>query len=139
MTMQYRNIDRPGAPQTVTVEFLRGETPETDADLSWLQQDYADVADAGEREKYLAQDAARRQGYNNGDWYTRGLFVIARISVPIGGNSFAMYELRSPGLWGVESDCGTEYENEVWTDEENSLRRALKAMAPVFAALEVQS
>lgn len=49
------------------------------------------------------------------------------------------FDQRSPGLWGVESDCGAEYEKEIWRDQENELRAALKAMTPVFASLGEQS
>ena len=132
---QFRNIDRPSAPQTVSIEFIRAQAPDEYPDLSFLEQSYSDVENDAERENMQKADEARLAAYNRGDWYMRGLFVEARISVPIGGGSFALYTLRSPGLWGVESDCGASYENEVWQEEEHALRAALKEMGAAFAKL----
>lgn len=131
------NIDRASAQQVVTIEFVRGQTPDENPDMTFLSQDHSDVTDVTEREKCLAQDKTRFAAYLIGDWHMRGLWVEARVLVPIGGGSFSIYTLRSPGLWGVESDCGAEYENAVWTEEASNLREALKAMAPAFAAIEV--
>lgn len=136
--MQFRNIDRPSTPQEVTIHFERRQQPDEHPDISHLEQDYADVVDEAEREKYRAADRARLEAYNNGDWHMRGLFVRACISVPIGGGSFCMFHLDSPGLWGVESDCGDAYEQEIWRDEERQLKDMMATMAPAFAALATE-
>ena len=128
------NIDRPSAPQIVTIEFIRGQSPDENPDLSFLTQDYAGETKFN-RLKAKAADQRRLQSYRNEEWYMRGLWVEARIAVPIGQGSFSLYELRSPGLWNVESDCGADYEKQVWDEQETELRAALKAMAPAFAAL----
>lgn len=133
--MQFRNIDRPSAPQVVTITFERRQSPDEHPDVSFLEQRYEDIGEPEERERCLAADRERLAAYNRGDWHMRGLWVRACISVPIGQGSFTMFHLDSPGLWGVESDCGTEYENEVWSGEEDELKRQMASMAPAFAAL----
>lgn len=131
----YRCIDRPSAPQVVTITFERRQAPDEHPDLSHLEQRYEDIGEPEERAKCLEQDRARIEAYNNGEWHMRGLWVRACISVPIGGGSFAMFHLDSPGLWGVESDCGDDYEQETWRNEEHQLRQMMAAMAPEFAKL----
>lgn len=135
MPDQFRNIDAPSAPQTVTVEFVNGETADEYPDLSFLEQSYNDIEDDEEREANQKADEERLADYNRGMWHMRGLWVEARIRVPVGQGSFTHYTMRSPGLWGVESDCGAEYENEVWAEEKASLLAALKAMGTAFTSL----
>jgi nitrogen fixation/metabolism regulation signal transduction histidine kinase len=129
---QFRNIDRPSAAQEVTIQFMRCQAPDSSPDISHLEQDYADVTDLQEREKYLAQDRERLAAYHREEWNMRGLWVEARVMVPIGQGSFTMHTIKSAGAWGVESDCGDEHEKELWDEEEQELRRQLAVMGAAF-------
>jgi hypothetical protein len=132
--MSTYNTDRPNSPQTLTVTFIRRQAIDTNPDLSWLMQEYTDETDE-ERATYKAQDKKRLDAYNAGEWSMQRIYVVAEISVPIGGNSFTCYRIESAGLYGVESDSEASYHEEVWTEQEDDLKTALKAMAPVFATL----
>lgn len=134
-TTPYRNVDRPNTEQRTTVHFVRGEALDESPDLSYLEQDYAE-ASPEERAKALAADAERLRGFHRGAWHMCGFFVEARVWVPIGGNSFATYTLRSPGVWGTESDSSDEYKAELWAEEEKQLRAHLALMGAAFLDLE---
>jgi|SRR5579859_7238643 len=116
-------MDKP----TVTVRFTREEYPDHDPDISYLQQDYADVPDALERAQYVAQDAARLAAFRNGDWYMLGIRAKATIIIRRPGYS-THYELTSPGLWGIESDSDEGYLREIFADECKTLQEDIEAM-----------
>ena len=66
------------------------------------------------------QDYQRCEDYNRCGWHMIGVYAVARIT--IGG---VAQEIRSAGLWGVESDSG-DYLPEV-ADEELAQLRGLLA------------
>lgn len=109
-----------------------------DADLSHLEQDYADVAktDPEEAAKYRAQDAERLADYHNGYWYCVGIVAEAklRFATPQGGWLNGP-EVRSPGIWGIESDSGDDYFDEIGQDELAELRDELYALG--FGVVDV--
>lgn len=65
--------------------------------------------------------------YLRGEWYYVGVQAKARIHIIRNGHG-TYYTLLSPGLWGIESDSGEEYLNEVFEEEKNTLRADLEAM-----------
>jgi hypothetical protein len=71
---------------------------------------------------YLDQDDfdERREAYQNGDFSFVG--VRAEADVVIGG---VIQTLTSGGLWGIESDSGKEYIEEVAGEEYGQLRKIL--------------
>lgn len=76
---------------------------------------------------------ARMAAFENGDWTWVGVQARVRIMVPVGGTSFACYELTSPGLWSIESDSGEEYLSEVYENERATLEAHLRVIAAALA------
>jgi hypothetical protein len=72
---------------------------------------------------YREQDEARLQAWRNDEWYFVGIRARATIKIPYGGNPecWITAELLSPGLWGIESDSGEEYFEQVYRDERDIL------------------
>lgn len=124
---------------TATIESVRFRMmTDGDPDLSYLEQDYADVAktDPAEAAKYRAQDAQRLQDYRDGYWHTVGIYAEAklRFATPQGGWLNGP-EVRTGGIWGIESDSGDDYFEEIGQDELEELRAELYALG--FGVVEV--
>ena len=128
----FRMIDLPNLPQEVSIAFERVKVTDTNPDLSYLRQFHDDVA-IDLRKEYRARDIARLAAFERGEWEMLGLMVKCTIHVPMGGNSFQVFTMKSAGLWGVESDSQSSYFAEVWDEEENSLREALRVMGEAFS------
>ena len=117
----------------VTVTFKQKECPDEFPDLSYLTQSYSDVTDESERAKYIKQDADRLAAYHRGEWEMIGIRAEATItvthwSVANGGRFYStVYTLHSAGLWGIESDSGEAYFDEVYREERESLMNDIKA------------
>lgn len=67
--------------------------------------------------KYGKQDFARMESLYRGDWFFIGIYAQANMS---DGHTF-----RSGGLWGIESDSGREYIEQVAREEIADLRNTL--------------
>lgn len=121
---QFRNYDLRDAssvdPNKVRIEWSR-EVVEDDSYRTF--GDYDGHPEGSEEE---AQAKERWEAHERGEWSFVGIRAQATIHVPIGGNSFCTYMLTSAGLWGVESDSGEEYLNEVFEEEKASLTDAIK-------------
>lgn len=114
---------------TSTVKFTIETLDDSDPDTSYLSQDYLDVPDAAERQKYLAQDAARLAAYKRGDWHYIGVRARATITIHDSvDRSTWQHDLTSCGLWGVESDSGEEYIRKIFEEECEQLRSDLEAV-----------
>lgn len=112
----------------VVVTFTRQVADDTrDADLSYLQQEYKDVVDPVQRQKYMDDDAARLAAYNRGDWRMIGIRARATVQVQRPGYT-TLYEMESPGLWGVEDDSAEDYLNQVFEDEKSILKHDIEAI-----------
>ncbi len=85
---------------------------DSDADASWLEQD--DFAD-------------RLAEYRAGDFSFVGVRATALIRVPY-GKDFIETRISSPGLWGIESDSGQAYFDEVFQEERKTLLEMLESM-----------
>jgi hypothetical protein len=72
---------------------------------------------------YAEQDAERREAYRRGDFSMVG--VVAEADVVIDG---VTQHITSGGLWGVESDSGDEYIDEVAAEEYADLRKILTSI-----------
>ena len=128
---QFCNVDRPGAPQEVTIEWERETLDDECPDVSFLDADsgrYDDVADAEERARYMAEDEARLQDYGS-SWWMIGIRAKATIQVPIGGNSFSVFTLTSSGLWGIESDSTEDYLASVFDEQCQELKACLETIS----------
>jgi len=136
---QFRNFDtRPGTPEAVRFIWEREVLDDDSGDTSYLDADsgrYDDVEDPEERARYEAEDATRLADYGDG-WAFVGVRAKLTLMVPIGGGSFTVYELASAGLWGVESDSGEDYLNEVYEDEKAELWRALRVSGLAVLAFD---
>jgi hypothetical protein len=66
------------------------------------------------------RDYERMEAYNRGDWHCIG--VIAKAEIVVNG---VTQTLRSGGLWGVESDAGSDDLAEVGKEELTALRGIL--------------
>jgi len=76
---------------------------------------------------YGAQDYARVEGLNSGDWCFLHLACSAVVSRDIGGGARKRTMFRSAGLGGVESDSEAAYLEEIYTEEFNTLLDELRA------------
>jgi predicted RND superfamily exporter protein len=97
-------------------------------DLSWLEQDYADLPEP-ERSKYRSQDAERLANYGT-DWSMVGIRAVAIIEV-----NGIQQSIESPGLWGIEDDSGDDYFDEVYGEELSTLGEMLHELG--FGASDI--
>lgn len=112
---------------TVSIVFERKVMVDESADLSYLEQDYADVTDPAQRAEYRHQDAERIRSYNRGNWHMVGVRAVAHITVTRGNHS-TLYTLESAGLWGIESDSGEDYLGEVYAEQCAELQADIDAI-----------
>lgn len=140
--MEFRCIDRPSAAQVVTVKYERilkrdetADAPDDRDDGFWPSTD-TNAAGYVLPEKFVEEQVKAQErfaAWRADEWHYVGVIARAHVSVPIGGNSFAMYELDSPGCWGVESDAG-EYLDVVYADELDTLKEHMRVMGAAFTA-----
>jgi len=137
---QFRNYDAPQVPQVPQVRFeLVTEVdeyapPPWESDEGFWPSRDPDAPGYVPPDKFAEEELkahARKDMFLSGDWCMVGVIARAVVSVPIGGGSFAHYTLDSPGLWGVEGDCGEDYMQEVFEEEKRAL---LSAMADIGRA-----
>ena len=79
---------------------------------------------------YRADDEARLKAWRYGEWHFVGIRAWATIKIPHGSNPDCRItsQLLSPGLWGIESDSGDEYFEEVYRDERTLLIDMLQSL-----------
>jgi hypothetical protein len=72
---------------------------------------------------YREHDQARLDAWRKDEWHFLGIRAKATIKIPYGTNPdcWITSELSSPGLWGIESDSGDPYFQEVHRDEREIL------------------
>lgn len=87
-----------------------------DGDISWLQQYDINSKDSDEQ-KYALQDKKRLEAYYNDEWHFIG--IQAKAEIRINGIS---QTISSGGLYGIESDSGDEYFNEVFEEQKEELK-----------------
>lgn len=103
------------ATATITVsraDFTRELIPDSDPDTSWLEQN-------GWEER-LAE-------YHDGGFGFVGVRASVDIDIPQGTYSIQQ-TISTPGLWGIESDSGEEYLNQVFSEESSTLVEMLAAL-----------
>jgi hypothetical protein len=88
---------------------------------------------AEEVRKYVAQDYARMEGLQAGEWGFIGIRAKAEIAMPNGGHTSAgptatLQTITSGGLWGIESDSEEDYLKVVEGQELADLRTQLYAL-----------
>lgn len=78
--------------------------------------------------KYVRQDYERMERLNRGDWCFIGVRAEAEILVPSGNDSSIVQEIRSSGLWGVESDSDGSCLKEIQDEQLSELREQLHSL-----------
>jgi hypothetical protein len=95
-------------PAQIDIEMV--ETHDQDAHpLDYLFQD----------PNYREQDQARLAAWRRDEWHFIGIRAKAAIKIPYGSNPdcWITTELSSPGLWGIESDSGDAYFQQIYQEE----------------------
>lgn len=79
---------------------------------------------------YRAEDEARLTAWRRDEWHFVGIRARAIIKIPYGTNPqcWITSELLSPGLWGIESDSGDEYFQQVYQEECQIIMTMLTSM-----------
>lgn len=117
---QYRHIHTPSTSEGVYITFnYRGIEDETSDPKDYLFQD----------PDYKSEDQARLDAWHNGEWGFIGIRAVASIQVTDSAGQSTLYEIESAGLWGIESDCGLKYKQEVFQEEIAELKNLLDMLA----------
>ena len=69
----------------------------------------------------VTQDFGRMESLNRGDWCYIGIRAVAEVMI-----NGTIQTIKSPGLWGIESDGDSSYLNEVGREELAQLRETLE-------------
>lgn len=85
----------------------------------------------GEAEKRMVR-------YEVGAWNYIGVRAVAQVNVPIGNGSMVTYTLKSPGLWGIESDSGEEYLQDVFMEQVRELLGHIKCFTSALENVEIE-
>ena len=75
--------------------------------------------------------------FNNEDWSFVGIVAKATLYIPIAGSSFRLLTVESAGLWGIESDSGEAYFNEIFEDEKAQLLSELRTLGKLLPGASV--
>jgi len=99
------------------------------SDISYLQQ--YDINDKDpEIRKYAKQDKERLESLYAGNWYFIGIQAKAEIRI----NGIGQV-ITSGGLWGIESDSGDDYFDEIYQEQKEELKNSLLELG--FDAKEI--
>jgi hypothetical protein len=103
-------------------DFKQEVIPDPHADTSFLHED----ADR-------SRSRVRLKMYSNGLFAFCGVRASVEVLIPYGRGrqSFISHTVKSPGLWGIEDDCGADYLKRVFEDEADTLARMLTALGCV--------
>lgn len=66
---------------------------------------------------YAREDAQRVRDFRAGQWWFETCRAVAEVRYELYDGSFRVERLSSGGLYGIESDCGEEYRQEVESEE----------------------
>jgi hypothetical protein len=71
---------------------------------------------------YLEQEGFedRLEQYRQGDFDYVGVRAVVALPIPFGTDQI-LTKVKSPGLWGIESDSGEDYFDSVFQEESNIL------------------
>lgn len=122
-----KHLSGKGAPKVRIDKITVKRETDDNPDLSFLQQDYAEVKNEKERQKYLKQDKDRLEAYNRDEWYMMGIVAEAEVSYPMDAQGNRRIErFSSGGLWGIDSDSDEKYIKEVEEEQLDDLKAHLE-------------
>lgn len=98
------------------------------ADLSWLDQTDDDMGEGFEQSAKERIDA-----YIHGDWSMTGVIVSAIWEQP----GYVPHEVAQESLWGIESDSGDAYYQEVIADLTAKLKSRLPELVKAIQELHM--
>lgn len=143
---QFSMIDSATRPQRLAIHWTmetprdnHASAPDQMQDGYWPSLDPEDAGFIGEGKTAAdlkREKAKARLRYNRwlGDaWHYVGVVARAVVFIPAGGQSFRVLELRSAGLWGIESDSGS-YLRDVYEEQREELRAELATLAAALTA-----
>jgi hypothetical protein len=107
---------------SVYAEVMRDDSPNT----SWLEQTPAQLGSLSA----AVANRRRLRAYNKGEWWLIGLQAVAEVEIMDNrrGVVFETKQVRSGGLWGIESDSGEDYLDEVAREEIDQLTDELATL-----------
>ena len=92
-----------------TIKHVYDELP----DLSYLEQDYMECPKR-EMKKYQSQDKERLEAYKRDEWYMVGVIIEIYKWIVSGNGAYRfLQQVGNASLWGIESDAGDQYFEEV--------------------------
>jgi hypothetical protein len=93
----------------------------------WDRREYRYFIPATE---YAEQDYQRMESLSRGAWSFIGIRASVEIKIPSKqGGYWTTQTIHAPGVWGIESDSGTDYFDEVFREESEALAEMLEALA----------
>lgn len=108
--------------------------PDKHADGFWPSLDKDNPGYIGDNptESFASQKTRAEKimyDWQQGYWHYIGIKAVAVIVIPGDGASVCHYELRSAGLWGIESDRDASYLAEVYEEQKAELLEHIRLMA----------
>jgi len=89
-----------------------------------------------ENRAHAHEDWRRMEAYNRGDWWMVGVYATATIRLTDERGTSHTQTLRSPGIWGIESDSDPSFLNETGREEWTMLKADLSALGFTDAELD---
>ena len=90
-----------------------------------------DIEEEGEKKvlAWIKEDKKRLKEFENGKVWMNGIKAVAKIAIPSKmDKSYKTTIIKSPGLWGIESDSSKSYIEEVKQQELKELENELKML-----------
>lgn len=110
------------------ISIERQLIPDSEPDLSWLEQGYNDVPEP-DRTRYREEDAERLANYGR-TWAMVGLRAVALVEI-----NGIRQTIESAGLWGIEDDSDAGHFDDVYAEELDTLGAMLHELG--FGASEI--
>ena len=77
---------------------------------------------------YAKQDKERLDAYNRGVWNIIGMRAVATIHISIDNNIVKIQTIESGGLFGIESDSGDDYIEDIGRDQIAEVKKYLRIL-----------
>lgn len=94
-------------------DFRMEELPDQCPDWSYLEQ---------------GEFADRLKEFQRDEFHFVGVRAAVEINIPHDPDTFITQRITTPGLWGIESDSGKDYLDEVFTEESEVLASMLSEL-----------